>query len=278
MAEISQILKTVAFPSLTRPSSQGGNASAFDVNKIRNALNTYNFQKNNLGQVFITIPSLVAQRYPSYNNKVEMMSLYSEAFNIPSMGMATNEIRRYGEGPTSKHGYLPLNVDVNLSLICDGRGIIHSFFYNWMKSIVRANDRNLNGETAEFSYPFEVSYYNDYTTTIALVTYNEVGEVTMTTYLYNAFPVFVSDVQFNWNSSNDLARLNITMTYEYANNFYNEDSFDKPSPNRKDNLSTLQKIVKAATAVQALSTLRKPRSIGDILNVTNNTANIFKAF
>lgn len=278
MADITQLLKTVAFPSISKRSAQGQSTSAFSVENVKQAIYKYNISRTNLGEVRIPVPPLLFQRKPNYSNFVPLISLYTESFIIPSMGMATSEARRYGEGPTTKQAYLPLNADLTFSIICDGRGIIHSFFYNWMKTMVRANDRNLSGDTTEYSFPFEVSYFKDYAVDIDLYVYDEKSDRVMISTIYNAFPVFASELQYNWNSNNDLARMNITMTYEYYDNIYYEGNFDDPVPEKKDNLSTLQSIVKAATAVQTLSTLRKPKSIGDVLNITNNSANIIKAF
>ena len=70
-----------------------------------------------------------------------------------------------------------------------------------------------------------------------------------------------------WGDTDQVMKLQVTFTY--FQHILNTDKNEPVSGYRKP-LSGLQQIVKAGTALQTISSLRKPRSVGDVINVINN--------
>ena len=80
-----------------------------------------------------------------------------------------------------------------------------------------------------------------------------------------AYPISISDKSFNWGNSG-LVTFTVEFTYETIDieKFKLE---QKPYPKKKSSTSLLGSLMKAGNALQTLSALRKPRGIGDLINV-----------
>jgi hypothetical protein len=86
--------------------------------------------------------------------------------------------------------------------------------------------------------------------------------------LIDAIPISISDTQFSWSDNDQIMKMNVTFTY-FQHVILNTDSRE-PESGFKKPLSGLQQLIKAGTALQTLSSLRKPKSVGDVINVINN--------
>ena len=115
--------------------------------------------------------------------------------------------------------------------------------------------------------PFEVNYKEQYATDILITTVDEANNDIINVRLTKAFPVFMGDISLGWNDTDSIARLPITFTYY---NWKIENiNINQLTENRSPGL--VQSLLKASTAIQTLSTLRKPNNVADIVNVVNNT-------
>lgn len=216
--------------------------------------------RTNLFDVTITAPQILVG-----NPTAPKISLYAEGAAVPGRSITTQEVFRYGYGPSEKVPYSMQFNDVTLQFIGDGQGEIYKFFYNWMQGIVRGDydvrgaklDRNAKGA-------YEVEFKENYATNIAIVQYNEQGQIVLETTLFDAFPIQVPDVSLNWS---DGSMMQFSVTFAYLQSRL--ETADKPvnvSPNGFGGLSTLQKLVKIGTAVQALSSLKRPSGVQDALS------------
>jgi len=115
--------------------------------------------------------------------------------------------------------------------------------------------------------PFEVNYKNQYATDILITTVDENNNDIINVRLTKAFPVFMGDISLGWNDTDSIARLPIT--FSYYNWKIENINVNQVSENRKPGV--VQSLIKAGTALQTLSTLRKPNNVADIINVVNNT-------
>lgn len=198
------------------------------------------------------------------------LAFLSESANLPGVALATSEVRRYGYGPTERKPYAPIFVDTNMTFFVDGAGMVQKFFYEWMNGIVKF-DQTVNGKGSNVNgtviQPFEVNYKSQYATDILITTVDEANHEIINCRLTKAFPVFMGDISLGWNDTDSIARLPITFTYY---NWKIENiNLNQVTENRAPGL--VQSLLKASTAIQTLSTLRKPNNVADIVNVVNNT-------
>jgi hypothetical protein len=171
--------------------------------------------------------------------------------------------------------------DITLNFIGDGAGEIYKFFYGWMHGIVNG-DGQINSSrqsSATGLAPYEVEFKENYKADIDITTYNEQNDKILEYRLYNAFPKIVPDVSLSWKDTDGYMQFGITFCFMHAELLNVKQPFQGSSNTNIGKLSTLQKLVKLTTAVQALRTIRKPRSIQDALassTTLSNASGIFR--
>lgn len=248
--------------------------------RVYQEIQQYGILKTNYGCIQITLPtSHIFRRRYNLPFELTFVDHRADSFAVPGLGFATSDIKRYGYGPNEKKPYAPVYTDVNFSFIGDKDGKIHKFFYLWMNSMVNHHKPgSINGidSTADSAYPYEVEYKNSYKADVMITLFNESGDVSEVVKLHDAYPIFIGDIQYSWNDTDQLVRIPVTFTYF---NWQIEKVTDQFQQNRsvaKNNnaLGTIGKIVKTATAIQTLASLKKPQNIGDVINVISNTKSV----
>ena len=197
-----------------------------------------------------------------------LLPFLTESAALPGVSLATSDVRRYGYGPNEKKPYVPIFTDMNMTFLGDNSGTVHKFFYKWMNGIVKF-DEFPNGKSGYNGVkPFEVEYKRAYATDITITCVDEVEKNLIEIKLYDAYPIFMGDVSLNWNDTDSVARIPIGFTYYKWKR--TDISINLESILGED-LSPVQRLLKAGTAIQALSKVRKPQNINDILSVVNNS-------
>jgi hypothetical protein len=212
------------------------------------------FARTNLFEVSIQPPKIM-----NGSKMFESLHLYAESANIPGLMFATSETKRYGTGPVEKKPYAPIFNDISVSFLVDGQGELYKFFYTWMNRIV-SSDQFVNGNTVSANglAPFEVEFKDDYKCQMMISTFDEAGNGVLSSQIVDAIPISISD---------QIMKLQVTFTY--FQHILNTDQ-SEPVSGYKKPLSGFQQIVKAGTALQTISSLKKPQSVGDVINVINN--------
>lgn len=263
-----------ALSALSLYSALKGSSSTGASGKYGNFLSEFNkssFARTNLFEVTLFPPKIMTGEKLNYS-----LHLYADSVNIPGINFATSETRRYGYGPIEKKPYAPIFNDITISFLVDGTGNLYKYFYRWMNRIV-SSDQYINGNTSSNGLEaFEVEYKDDYKCQINISTFDEAGNAVLSSQLVDAIPISLSDTQLSWGANDEVMRLSMTFTY-FQQILTDPDSKDPVTGHTKP-LSGLQQIIKAGTALQTLSTLRKPRSVGDVINVINNAKVIAGGF
>lgn len=231
--------------------------------EVRNA----GVARTNLFEIEITPPKCMVGSKES----AQKISLYAEGAALPGRSLETQEFSRYGYGPHEKFPYSMQYQDYTVQFFGDGRGEIYKFFYNWMNNIVRG-DQPINNDT----YGYEVGFREDYCVDINVRTYNEQGDTILASTITNAFPIMVPDVSLNWSDSG-LMQFSVTFAYTQAE-LLDSDFVTVGKNGGPPTLSTLQKLVKIGTAVQAIAAIRRPSNIQDALSSVTNVKNVINNF
>lgn len=230
------------------------------------------FARTNLFEVTIRPPLIMTG-----DRMDQVIHLYADSVNIPGLNFATSETRRYGYGPIEKKPYAPIFNDITISFLVDGTGNIYKYFYKWMNRIV-SSDQYINGNSSSSNGlgAFEVEYKDQYKSQIGISTFDEAGNGVLTSQLIDAIPISLSDTQLSWSDNDQIMRLSMTFTF-FQHRLIDTESKEPVSGITKP-LSGLQQIVKAGTAIQTLASLRKPKNVGDVINVINNAKTILGGF
>jgi hypothetical protein len=253
-------------------SPRGGSISDSVVSELRKngiARPTYAYTQ-------ITLPQLMRGTLEGAETDIRTLLTYrNDGFSIPGLSLATSEIRQWGYGPTIKRPYGVTYQDVTFNYILDASSNQHIFFYQWMDSIVRHSGKTINGESKYGLQPYEVSFHNDYVSQIDVFYFDETFdrgdssvEGASKARIVDAYPLFIGDIQYNWAGVDSLIRIPVTFTYRRWEHERADLVTDRAtSTNRPTNI--FGQLLKVGTALQALSTVRSPRNIADVVNVVN---------
>lgn len=244
------------------------------INNFQAELRKAGVARTNLFEVVISAPSVITG-----SRTAQKLSLYAEGAQLPGMQINTGDLKRYGVGPSEKIPYAMSFNDITLQFIGDGQGEIYKFFYNWMQGIVRGDaDALLHESTIDknFKSAFEVEFKEKYAVDILIYTFNEQGDIVLESKLTRAFPINVPDISLSW-SDGSFMQFSVTFSYFQAQ-LANAEASIKTSKGTIKELSTFQKAVKIATAVQTIATLKKPTSIQGAISSAATVKNVAGGF
>lgn len=257
---------------------------------VRSALEKYSILPTNRCFFVINVPKIFTgdfykkAAFTEINNgglSVPKSSLVLEGSfrtmsgSLPGLQLNTSSIRRYTVGMEERNPVSAAVIDQQFTIIGDSQGIIHGFYYSWLNNIVTSNKYKAT-ETSQgrpgiddYRYPGSVSYREDYTSEIAIIVYDEKLETAMSIQLYNAYPVAIGDIQIGWSNSNDFMQIPVTFTFTHWAHRILKEEFTEPTVKRSSP-SLLQTLSNLGSAATALSNLKRPRNIQDVLSITNN--------
>jgi hypothetical protein len=247
-------------------------ADKFSISNFRSrVLASEGVLRNNLFLVTINPPAkLVANSFRAG----EYLSFLCASASQPGVSfISDDQIRNSNYGPAIKVPYVPSFEDNVLEFLGDGRGSIMKFFHRWMNHIINFNSRfaiNSSYNILSNASPYEINYRQDYLGDVTIVIYNESADTIVTTTLREAYPIAMGSIPLNWNDIDQLMRIPVTFTYRDW--YSNSESVSNVSDSSIQGLSLIQQIVKTGTAVQTLLAIKKPQSVGDIINIVNNGA------
>lgn len=146
---------------------------------------------------------------------VKQIALRCDTSTLPGISFAeSEEIRRFGVGPTEKHPYLPIFGAISASYIVDGAGAIHSFFYDWMSYMVGFDSSQGMANVNAFGRtPYEVAYKDDYRSNVTILVYNELNDKIIELTLNSAYPIAINPIPLSWGNSDQFMRLDVTWDY-----------------------------------------------------------------
>lgn len=243
--------------------------SLTDLNKFRSTIAGKNgLLRTNKFYVEINPPPMMAG---AATEIARVIPFLTEATNIPGMSLATSEIRRYGYGPIERKPYAPVFTDQTFTFLGDGTGQIHQFFYSWMNGIVKSDRMPYSSFGVGFNglKPFEVEFKNQYATEIRITVLDEANKKVIVVNLHEAYPIFLGDVALSWADNDSIMRIPVTFTY-FNWSLEEIDLSGLLDGATSGGLSLLQKILKVGSAIQTISTIRKPTGIADVINVIGN--------
>lgn len=250
--------------------------------EARASVRQYGIEKPSLTYVGFTVPNIFTRSLPGAKDLYEkVVKMRAERVNQPGVQIMTSNVRRYGVGPTEKKPFTAGFNDINVSFIGDSQGVIHQFFYAWMNGVVRFDDMPSGDSNLDKfnKMPFEVEYRVDYRTTIDIIMYDEVQKKIGTVTLYNAYPIAVGEIQRDWAGINDLVRVNVGFTYSHW--AYTSEILGLKTPTREvpaSKFSMFGSILTGMNALQAISAVKRPQNVNDVLNVVNTGSTLLKSF
>lgn len=246
----------------TNTGQPGPKAGGFSIEEFRSALHAHDsILPTNL--FLVSVYGSGAASSSALDSRV--FSSFAMATELPGLSLAVDENIRLGIGPIERFPHAAVFDDLTLTFLGDGKGYIMSRLQHWINNIVEF--KNPGAGPISTSY-HKVSYKDDYSSTIEIVVYNTTSDKIMVYRFYEAYPYRLSPVEMSWANQNDI--MMIASRFHFTNwDFLLQD----PVEGNVQGLTLMQKLQKAGTIYQVVSSLKNPQSIGDAINLVNN-ANI----
>lgn len=245
--------------------------SGFSIEEFKSSLNQFDgVLPTNL--FLVTLYPKLTGNFGSYfisASGPRTLSFFTLKADLPGIDIALDENIPNGIGAIERFPHSAVYGDIELVFIGDGAGHVMSLFHQWLMSVVEYQTNTDGGPPGTDFY--KVGYRDDYTCTMEISVYNTLSDKILFYRLTDAFPYRVSQVPLNWASQNDFMTIGV-------NFFYKSWVSQRLASTEGETtgLSFVQKLIKAGTIAQTISTLKKPQSVGDAINLVNN-ANIISS-
>lgn len=195
--------------------------------------------------------------------------------NLPGMTVATTPVAHFGYGVTQARPLRPVFENVNMSYYMDNTSVALDFFTKWIQKVVNFDVEAVGPKTTDGAFYGEVSYMEDYITTIDIYVFDSAAARVLNVKLHDAFPVAIAPVGLDWNKGDDIASLSVIYTYKsWTSNYLTPSSIDK---NSLRNLSLGSALIRIGTAATTLSSLlRRPTGVADIINTVRTSSSVLR--
>jgi hypothetical protein len=262
-----------------QPSKVETDANGFSFNNFRSNIGEIGIVRPVHFLCEIPIPKILNQPPPSIvnadvisqlrNNDARIITLLTEAVSMPGVTYLTSDnIRRYGYGQVDSRPYNVNMTDISLTFLFDAKAKVHEFFYDWTRGIVPYDVRNKQTTDNSRNY-YLASFKRDYVVDLKIEVFNERTKKLLVCTLRDAFPVAIDPVQFNWGSTDEIAKINIT--FKYTDWKVNHISLSNRGEGTDGiGLNWLQKLQSGVGVIQTLSSLTRPNSLADVVNTVGN--------
>lgn len=238
--------------------------SGFDIEEFKSNIGVRGVLPTNL--FLVTITPFSSQISTAMNEETldpRSLSFFCMKTPLPGIDLALESNTPLGTGPVENFPHRAIFTDIELQFIGDAKGQILTFFHKWLNTIVNFDDRR---ENTSF---YRVAYKDQYVCVINITVFNHQSDKIIEYTLKDAFPYRINQIDMDWTNTNSM--MNIGVNFQYKT--WSSNRIPVTDAGSSFGLSTFQKIMKLGTIAQTVSTLKKPQSVGDAINVLNN-ANI----
>ena len=158
-------------------------------------------------------PCLVSTELGS---KMSELTFLCNASRHPSMGVTTERINKYGyAGASFLTPYSAIYEDM-ISMdfyIRASDALPLQIFYYWIQQVVGMPNVDLHSPSAgALLKPGQVSYRNQYTTEMSVITYNFNSDQLIKSTMYGVYPTRINELQTSW-SQDDIARIEVQFAF-----------------------------------------------------------------
>lgn len=264
---------------------------AFNIKNFQAEIGKHGLSTNNLFATSITLPqnmqSLMLQGLPAQKNTESsedkedgsvfdysrMLTFLTKAVTIPELSLTTAPIQPEGYGNPHRR---PTNMEfgqMSMIFMVDSSFRTLTYFQRWLQSIINYDTSVPNG-SVDGRKKFFLDYKSNYQATIDVTMYSFNSMQFEYNYRFaNAFPINVGEIQLAWENQAEIMLLPVTFTYDIMRTSGMKQGQNN---NRLDGgFSFLSRLSQLNTIGQAISTIRKPRSILGAINEIDRLNTIF---
>ena len=196
---------------------------------------------------------------------------------LPGITMQTASIPHYGYGVSQERPLRPVFENAAMSFYMDNTSVALDFFTKWIQKIVNFDPDATGPKTTDGAFYGEVSYMDEYATTIDIYVFDAASARVLNVKLLEAYPKNIGAVRLDWGLGDQLASLDVSFAYTtWTSNYLTPATLDR---NGLRNLSLGSALIRIGTAATTLSSLlRRPTGIADIFNTVRTASSVVRSF
>jgi hypothetical protein len=249
-----------------------GEQSQFNLNTFMGQLQ----EVNSMAQASKYTLEIKPPKWAAGSGAAERLIFFCDSVNIGGGTAVPAEIKSQGFGPFDRRPSQFITPDITTQIMLDSNGNNLGFFQEWMNNIINI-DASGGEQTEKNGAAFGEVYYRDnYLTELTITMYDVAGNPTVTYRAYEAWPTTLGDVQLGWNSTDEIARLQVNFSIRYWTTDVTDSPTEAAGPRA---LSGFEQLIRIGTAGKALkASMKKPTSVGDVINVVSNAQTFLGSF
>lgn len=191
----------------------------FNVSEFISEINSNGVQYNSDYDIIIPIPGVMLGKFQrrdgfsdvTFIEQAKILSMRSEAVNLPGVALSTTLTNRHGVGVIEKMPYSAGFTDTNISFVSDKNGNIPHFWYSWMNLITNfADTKELYGGNYK---QYVCNYKDNYVSDISINKYDKGGNKISTIILRRAFPISIRESVLSWQDPN-ISKTDISINFK----------------------------------------------------------------
>lgn len=150
---------------------------------------------------------------PPWNRGLPRDFLYLiAAATLPGVQILTQESKIYGQGPTVKMPYDIGVTDMTMRIYASGNGQSIKYFYDWVRAVVNLDIDQVGGEFGG-AFSNQISYRNEYVTSVDIIVFSETGSEVIQCTLHDAYPVSIAETALDRGSTGEVMTFNVTWAF-----------------------------------------------------------------
>lgn len=162
-----------------------------------------NLARTNRFEMLILPPPRMVTKYPTLTTMARLVSIYVEKATFPPLLVNTEAFKIFGpEYLRPKHLVYDGKAGLNVTIHLDREMNVKRFFDAWSSLVVDWST-------------YAVNYQEDYISTIRLRQLDEQNNITYEVLFADAFPMQISQIEVDNDSTNQTMRLQVNFGYRY---------------------------------------------------------------
>lgn len=191
--------------------------AGFNVNNFRADISKNGVLQTNKFIVAFNSPPCMQGVYvgtkqgTNYSSSTEqLIQARAESVKVPGVALLQSDINRYGVGPSQKMPFSARFTENAITFVSDRNSEIYMYFYTWMNKI---HDFSGSAYESNIGASYTTEYKDNYVTDLHVYVYDNSGNQVQDIVMYRAFPESINDINLNWNDTNQLLKITVSISY-----------------------------------------------------------------